>query len=171
MLVRCSMNRAYGLGWAPPTKVGPRLSGLLAQSDLRHVRLVVPEQVFLIHRPALPVADRTHDQREGLSGRRDCLAFADGHRLRERSLHDTDNAGPFAIGDLDRVLLDAGVGCVHKHSLQVGDVPVDAVSDVSIWPVHGDVRGVALLQAIPLLVGEYVKVERVELGNVRLEGY
>jgi hypothetical protein len=47
-------------------------------------------------------------------------------------------------------------------------VPVDAVSDVSIWPVHGDVRGVALLQAIPLLVGEYVEVERVELGNVRL---
>jgi hypothetical protein len=57
---------------------------------------------------------------------------------------------------------------VDEHRLQIGGVPVDTVGDVTVRAVHRHVLGVTLFQAIPLLVGEDVEVERVELGNVRL---
>src|ERR1700675_2373788 len=48
---------------------------LLAQADLLHEILVVPEEPFVVHRVALPVADRRHADRESLAGGRDALAI------------------------------------------------------------------------------------------------
>ena len=45
-------------------------------------------------------------------------------------------------------------------------MPVDAVGLVAIRPGHGDVDGVALLKAVPLLVAEHVEIESVELHEV-----
>ncbi len=44
----------------------PAASG--RQSELLHVRLVVPEEVLLGHDTVLPMADGVHDQLEGLAG-------------------------------------------------------------------------------------------------------
>jgi hypothetical protein len=66
------------------------------------------------------------------------------------------------------VFLDARIRRIDEHGFQIGDVPIDAVRDVTVRPVNGDVLGVTLLQAIPLLVGEHIELERVELGNMRL---
>ena len=51
-------------------------------------------------------------------------------------------------------------------NLQIVDVALDAVGDVAVGPVDGDVLAVALGQTIPFLVGEDVEVEGVEGGQV-----
>jgi hypothetical protein len=80
------------------------------------------------------MTDRAHYDPEGLARRRDRLTVANRHRLCKRSLHDSDDAGPFSIGDLDSVFLDSRVGRVNKHRFQVGDVPINAMRDVAIGP-------------------------------------
>ena len=64
------------------------------------------------------------------------------------------------------MLFDPGVGGVGEQRLQIVDVALDAVGDVAVGPVDGDVLAVALGQTIPFLVGEDVEVEGVEGGQV-----
>src|SRR5262245_16135211 len=82
--VRIAMPVAVAVAVATPRAASPRSSqdgarappsaGLLAQPDLPHELLVVPEQVLRIHDAlAVPVPDRRHADPVGLAGRRDGL--------------------------------------------------------------------------------------------------
>jgi len=51
---------------------------LLAEADLLHELLVVPEQVFLVHCAVLPMTDSRHLDLVGLAGRPDGLALPVG---------------------------------------------------------------------------------------------
>src|SRR5260370_29669807 len=127
--------------------------------DLLHVRLVVPEQVLLVHHAVLPVAERGHPELEGLARRGEGLAVADRHGLREGALHHADDAGPVARAELDRMHLDARVGRVDEHRFQVLDVLLDAPGLMAVGPMDDDVLRVALVQAGPFLGGEDGAVE------------
>ncbi|RKH98444.1 hypothetical protein D7Y15_39675 [Corallococcus sp. AB030] len=45
---------------------------------------------------------------------------------------------------------------------------VDALRLVAVRPVDDDVLRVAVLEPVPLLVGEHIEVQRVERGQVRV---
>src|SRR5437016_13889749 len=73
---------------------------LLADANLLHISLVVPEQIVLVHHTVLPVTDRAHYGLEGLARRVNRLAVANRHGLLDGSFHDSDSAGPSSIVDL-----------------------------------------------------------------------
>src|SRR2546425_6784295 len=109
---------------------------LLPHTDLLHEVLVVPEQPFMIHGFARPVANRRHAEREALACRLDELAYADRHGLGEGAGHHAGDAGERAGAEADGVRLDLDVGCEDEQFLQVVDVLVDALGLVPVGPCH-----------------------------------
>jgi hypothetical protein len=143
--------------------------GLLRETQLLHVALVIPEQVFLVHEAIrTPMTDRGHADSERLAGRCDFLAVCQFYGLRESFFHVADDARPFASMELDRVLLNARVGCESEHIFQIFDVRLDAFGHAAIGPVHLDVGTMTFFQPFPCLVGEHVKIQRVESCKVLL---
>jgi len=53
-------------------------------------------------------------------------------------------------------------GRIEEEGFHVRDMFIDAVGGVAVWPIDGNVFGMALLEAVPLLAGEDVEVEGVE---------
>ena len=64
------------------------------------------------------------------------------------------------------MLLNAGVRRIHEHRFEIFDVLFDSLRFVAVGPMHDDVRGMALLQLVPLLIAEHVEVQVVERGDV-----
>jgi integrase len=67
---------------------------LLSQTKLLHEVLTIPEQPLVIHRVALPVADRGHGDGESLARGRNGRAVGEWHRLGESTGHDTSRCSP-----------------------------------------------------------------------------
>src|SRR5581483_3047986 len=146
-----------------------RAACVSADAELLHVALVVPEEVLLVHHPFLgPVPDGAHRQLERFPRGRNGLAVRRGHRASKRAFHQADDAGPFAVRDLHRMLLDARVRCVHEHRLHVIDMPFQPARLMAIGPVHKDIVGVALVEPHPVLVGEDVVVQVIECRQMLL---
>ena len=135
---------------------------LPAEPDLGHEVLVVPEQPFVVHRLAFPVANRDHADRKTLPGRGNGFAVRQRHRLGEGPGHHAGHRCPGAGAEANRMSLDGDVRGKDEQRLQVLDVPVDALGLMTIGPGHDDVCGMALLESIPFLIAEDIEVERVE---------
>src|SRR2546421_12929416 len=78
---------------------------LLRQADLFHEVLVVPEQPFMVHRAALPVADGRHADCEAPARGLNEFAVAGGHGLRKRAGHHARYRGPGARAEANRLHL------------------------------------------------------------------
>jgi hypothetical protein len=125
--MRPSTNRSESskpLFALPPLSRRWRSVDLLVEADLLHERLIIPEEVLLVHYAVLPVANGADRNLVRLARGRDGLAAADGHGLRERPFHNSDYRGPLALAHLDRVDLDPRVG-IDEHRLEVLDVLLD----------------------------------------------
>src|SRR5437016_2574112 len=117
----------------------------------------------MVHNTGIcPMTYGRHLHVEFLARRRNCLSIRRLHWPGKRALHVADNCGPMPIGDLDRMCGDPRVRHRNKHGLEILDVPVDAVGLMPVRPGDGDIGRVALLEAIPLLITEHIKIESVE---------
>src|SRR3989454_8061448 len=142
---------------------------LLRQADLFHEVLVVPEEPFMVHRVALPVADGGHADREALARGLNEFAVAGGHGLRKRAGHHARYRGPGAGAEADGVHLDRDIRGEDEKRLQVLDVLLDSFRLVAVRPGHHDVFRVTFVQPVPFLVTKDVEVQRVEDLEVLLD--
>src|SRR5215831_4706617 len=146
-----------------------RTSGcLLREAYLLHEREVVPEEILLIHHAVLPMPDRDHFELEWFVGGRNGSPGTDRHRTGEGAFEDRHDRRPICLPDLDRMSADARVGRIDEHRPQVLDVLLETRGHAAIRPVNRDGVGMTPGQFIPLLVGEHVEVEIVEVLEARL---
>jgi DNA-binding transcriptional LysR family regulator len=143
--------------------------GSVADADLAHEVLVVPEQKFFSHGAVgAPMADRGHADAVGLARRCNFSAIRELHGVCKRPLHIANDAGPFTVLEFDRVFEDPGVGSEVEQVLQVVDVGIDSFRHAAVWPVNLDILTMTFAEAVPLLVGKHVEVERIECLQVHL---
>src|SRR5437867_6173840 len=162
---RARSSRAVAWNRLLSSVVAP-ISCLLRQAELSHEVLAVPEQPFMIHCPILPVTNRGHGDGEALACRRDGCAVSERHRLAESARHDSGRSCPGSGPEPYRMNFDGDVGRVNKQGFEIFDVFLNALGLMAVWPGYDDVFGMALAQSFPLLVGEDVKVQRVEYLQV-----
>src|SRR5713226_7252503 len=142
---------------------------LFCQPKLLHEVLTVPEQPFVIHCLALPVADGCHAQTERLACGRNGLAITHGHGLAESARHVASDGRPVPRTKANWVDAYLEVRRVYEERLQILNVLVDAVGLVAIGPSNNDVLSVRLTETIPLLVAEHVEVKDIERSQMSLD--
>ena len=111
---------------------------------------------------ALSVTHRRHAKMERLARRRDPTAFRKTRLRGETAFPLADDAGPRAVLQLARMLLDPGVRREKWPIVRVADMGYDVFGQTVVRPVDLDVIVVAFAQPIPCQVDEAVEVQRVE---------
>ena len=109
---------------------------------------------------------RAHIELELFACRRDGIAAAHGHGLRERPLDHPDHTCPVARSNPYRMNLDARVRREDEHRLQLLNVRIETLGRVAIRIMHEDILGMTLGEPLPFLVRVNVEVQSIEFNEM-----